>query len=85
LLVAGGVGLTVSAIGARDDAEPLQPSAKRDDLVKEYERNEALSFVAYGVGIAALTTGLILLTADDDEPAKSASLRWTGNGVMLRW
>lgn len=85
LLVAGGVGLTVSAISARDDAEPLQPSSERDDLVKQYERNEALSFVAYGIGIAALTTGLVLLTADDDEPAKSASLRWTGNGVMLQW
>lgn len=85
LLIAGGVGLSVAAIDARDEAQPLQPSKRRDDLVQTFERNEALSLVAYGVGIAALTTGLVLLLADDDEPNASASLRWTGNGMMVQW
>lgn len=85
LAIAGGVGLTLAAAGARDDAEAAQPGAARDGFIDDFERNETLSWIAYGFGGAAVLTGLILLTADDDDAAATAGWRLTGNGVQVRW
>lgn len=84
LAVVGGLALTFAAIDARDDAESLQPGSPRDDRVDDFERNETLSWVAYGFGGVALLTGVIMLTMDDDAPA-SAGWHMTGNGVLVRW
>lgn len=84
LAIAGGVALTLSATSARDDAEAAQPGSARDGFVEDFERNETLSWIAYGFGGAAILTGLILLTADDD-PAEATGWRLTGNGVQVRW
>ncbi|MGK0360437.1 MAG: hypothetical protein ACI9U2_002750 [Bradymonadia bacterium] len=84
LAVVGGLALTFAAIGARDDAEGMQPGSARDGRVDDFDRNETLSWVAFGFGGVSLLTGVILLTMDEDE---SATTGWqmTGNGVMVRW
>lgn len=84
LAVVGGLALTFAAMDARDEAEGMQPGRARDGRVDDFERNETLSWVAFGFGGVSLLTGVILLTMDEDEPA-TAGWQMTGNGVMVRW
>lgn len=61
VLAAGaGVGFTLSALDARDEAESLPPTTRRSDAVTRFERDETLSWVGYGLGSAALAAAVTL-------------------------
>lgn len=70
-LVAAGTGgaFTVAARDARDEAEALPPTDRRDDAVARFERNEALSWVGFGLSAAALGAALTLFFWPDDTSA----------------
>jgi tetratricopeptide (TPR) repeat protein len=85
-VAAAGVGafFTTSAISSRDDAESMAPGTARDDTVSDYEQAETLSWAGYGVGAAAIATGVTLLLMDDGG-SPSAGVTPTPNGVVARW
>ena len=78
----GGAVFTFSAISSRDEADTLPPGGTRDTTVDDYETAEAVSWALYGVGAAAVVTGLIMMIEGDDAPAAIAP---TANGAVIRW
>ncbi|MCB9548305.1 MAG: uroporphyrinogen-III C-methyltransferase [Myxococcales bacterium] len=82
----GGAFLTTQAIAARDDAESLPPGDDRDGSVDDFETAETLSWVAYGVGAAAIAGGVVLWILDDPAtPAGAGDVEMVPGGVRIRW
>ena len=93
LLAGAGSWVHLSAATARDDAEAIDTvvndaqtlkanQAKRADLVSSFETRQAIAWACYGVGAAAIGTGVYLWLTQDDQPA---AVTLTPTGVMVRW
>ncbi len=81
----GGVVLSFLALDARDEAEAAVPGSAQDDAVDLFEQRRTLSYVAYGVGGAAVVTGIVLLFVGGDDDPQAAVAPGGPMGVTLRW
>ena len=73
---AGGA-FTAMAIGNKSDMEDLEATtpggaAKYDSLESDLNTNQTIAWVLYGVGAAAITTGIVFLVMDDGGEATAA-------------
>lgn len=81
----GGAVLTFLAMDARDEAEAVPPGTAQDDAVDLFEQRRTLSYVAYGVGGAAVVTGIVLLFVGGDDDPQASVAPGGPLGVTLRW
>lgn len=84
-VVGGGAVLSFLALDARDEAEAAVPGSAQDDAVDLFEQRRTLSYVAYGVGGAAVVTGIVLLFVGGDDDPQAAVAPGGPMGVTLRW
>ncbi len=83
-VLGAGAALTFLAIDARDAAEGMVPGDDRDVRVDDFELDRTLSYVAYGLGGAAVAAGIALFFVGDDG-AEAAVSPAGPLGVRIRW
>ena len=81
--LATGVTFTVLGYGAADDANSATSKGDAVDASDKRDRDVALSWVGYGIGVAGLATGATLLLLDDEAPALTVVSR--GDGAVVGW